>query len=465
MFNREIYIQRREELINKVESGIILMPGNDEVPMNYASNPYYFRQDSTFLYYFGLDLPGLSGVIDVDENDCILFGDDPGLDDIIWMGPQESLTDQAAEVGIENVSPSRNLENVLNKAIKDDRTVHFLPPYREEQTAKYASTLHIKGELVLKKASVNLTKAVIEQRSVKIDEEIKEIEKAHAIAYEMHTTAMRMAKAGIYERDIAGAIEGIALAAGGYVAFPVILSRHGEILHNHHHSNLLRDGDMVINDSGAENFMHYASDITRTFPVSGKFTIQQREIYEIVLKAQKETINSIKPGEKNKDIHLKAATIITDGLKDLGLMRGDTSEAVKKGAHALFFPHGLGHMMGLDVHDMENLGEDLVGYDKEVKRSDQFGLAYLRLGKKLQPGYVLTIEPGIYFIPELIRTWQKEKKFEEYIDYGRLGDYIEFGGIRIEDDIVVTEDGHRIIGTILFPITTTLISRSDGMYS
>ncbi len=446
MFSREIYIQRREELINKVKSGIILMPGNDEVPMNYAANPYYFRQDSTFLYYFGLDLPGLSGVIDVDENNCILFGDDPGLDDIIWMGPQESLTDQAAEVGIENVSPSGNLENVLKKAIKDDRTVHFLPPYREEQTAKYASTLHIKGELVLKKASVNLTKAVIEQRSVKIDEEIKEIEKAHAIAYEMHTTAMRMAKAGIYERDIAGAIEGIALAAGGYVAFPVILSRHGEILHNHHHSNLLRDGDMVINDSGAENFMHYASDITRTFPVSGKFTIQQREIYEIVLKAQKETINSIKPGEKNKDIHLKAATIITDGLKDLGLMRGDTSEAVKKGAHALFFPHGLGHMMGLDVHDMENLGEDLVGYDKEVKRSDQFGLAYLRLGKKLQPGYVLTIEPGIYFIPELIRTWQKEKKFEEYIDYGRLGDYIEFGGIRIEDDIVVTEDGHRIIG-------------------
>lgn len=446
MFNREIYIQRREELINKVESGIILMPGNDEVPMNYASNPYYFRQDSTFLYYFGLDSPGLSGVIDVDENDCILFGDDPGLDDIIWMGPQESLTDQAAEVGIENVSPSRNLENVLKKAIKDDRTVHFLPPYREEQTAKYASTLYIKRELVLKKASVNLTKAVIEQRSVKIDEEIKEIEKAHAIAYEMHTTAMRMAKAGIYERDIAGAIEGIALAAGGYVAFPVILSIRGEILHNHHHSNLLRDGDMVINDSGAENFMHYASDITRTFPVSGKFTIQQREIYEIVLKAQKETINSIKPGEKNKDIHLKAATIITDGLKDLGLMRGDTSEAVKKGAHALFFPHGLGHMMGLDVHDMENLGEDLVGYDKEVKRSDQFGLAYLRLGKKLQPGYVLTIEPGIYFITELIRTWQKEKKFEEYIDYSRLGDYIEFGGIRIEDDIVVTEDGHRIIG-------------------
>jgi Xaa-Pro aminopeptidase len=362
------------------------------------------------------------------------------------MGPQELLTEQAAEVGIENVSPSRNLENILKKAIKDDRTVHFLPPYREEQTAKYASNLHIKGKLVLNKASVNLTKAVIEQRSVKIDEEIKEIEKAHAIAYEMHTTAMRMAKAGIYERDIAGAIEGIALAAGGYVAFPVILSRHGEILHNHHHSNLLRDGDMVVNDSGAENFMHYASDITRTFPVSGKFTIQQREIYEIVLNAQKETINSIKPGEKNKDIHLKAATIITDGLKDLGLMRGDTSEAVKKGAHALFFPHGLGHMMGLDVHDMENLGEDLVGYDKDVKRSDQFGIAYLRLGKKLQAGYVLTIEPGIYFIPELIRTWQKEKKFEEYIDYSRLGDYIEFGGIRIEDDIVVTEDGHRIIG-------------------
>jgi len=421
MFSREIYIQRRGTLINSVKSGIILLPGNDEIPMNYTGNPYYFRQDSSFLYYFGIDQPGLVGIIDVDENKCILFGDDPGLDDIIWMGPYEPLADLASETGIENVKPSENLQTILTEAI-------------------------ITNDSLSEKISKTLTKAVIEQRSVKINEEIIEIEKAHAIAHDMHTTAMRMAKAGLYERDIAGTIEGIVLSAGGYVAFPVILSRHGEVLHNHYHGNLLRDGDMVINDSGAENSMHYASDITRTFPVSGKFSAQQRDIYEIVLKAQVESIEAICPGVRNKDIHLKAATIIADGLKELGLMRGDIREAVKMGAHALFFPHGLGHMMGLDVHDMENLGEDLVGYDKDVKRSDQFGLAYLRLGKKLQPGYVITIEPGIYFIPELIRAWQKDKKFEEFIDYNRIGDYIEFGGIRIEDDIVVTEDGHRIIG-------------------
>jgi Xaa-Pro aminopeptidase len=422
------------------------MPGNDEIPMNYAGNPYYFRQDSSFLYYFGLDQPGLTAVIDVDENDSILFGDDFSLDDILWMGQHEPLTELAADVGIENIQPSGSLETVLTKAMKNKRTIHYLPPYSEDQKAKYISYLNIERESLSEKSSILLTKAVIKQRSIKSEEEIKEIEKAHAISYEMHTTAMRMAKAGIYERDIAGAIEGIALAAGGHVAFPVILSRHGEILHNHHHGNLLRDGDIVINDSGAENSMHYASDITRTIPVSGKFTTQQREIYGLVLKAQTESINAIKPGVTNKEIHLTAAATITDGLKELGLMKGNTKEAVKMGAHALFFPHGLGHMMGLDVHDMENLGEDLVGYDKEVKRSDQFGLAYLRLGKKLEAGYVITIEPGIYFIPELIRAWQKEKKFEEYIEYARIRDYIDFGGIRIEDDIVVTEDGHRVIG-------------------
>ena len=446
MFSREIYVQRRENLRNSIKSGIILMPGNDEIPMNYVGNPYYFRQDSSFLYYFGLDQPALTAVIDVDENDCILFGDDFSLDDVIWMGPHEPLRDLAAEVGIENVESSRSLETVLGKAIKNKRTVHFLPPYSENQKANYIFYLNMKRESLSAKASLPLTKAVIKQRSIKIDEEIKEIEKAHAISYDMHMTAMRMAKAGIYERDIAGVIEGIALAAGGFVAFPIILSRQGEILHNHSHGNLLRDGDIVINDAGAENSMHYASDITRTFPVSGKFTTQQREIYGLVLKAQTEAINATKPGVINKEIHLTAASTIADGLKELGLMKGDTKEAVKMGAHALFFPHGIGHMMGLDVHDMENLGEDLVGYDKDVKRSAQFGLANLRMGKKLQTGNVVTIEPGIYFIPDLIRAWQKEKKFDEFIDYTRIGDYIEFGGVRIEDDIVVMEDGHQVIG-------------------
>ena len=446
MFKKEIYIQRREALIKKVNSGVILMLGNDEIPMNFTANPYYFRQDSTFLYYFGLDLPGMSALIDVDTNECTLFGDDPDWDDIIWMGPQKPLIDLVAEVGIENVMPSAELGIVLNKVLKNKREVHFLPPYREEQKSRYTNYLHLERKTLREKASQILITSVIEQRSVKIEEEIWEIEKAHSITHEMHLTAMRMVKPGIYERDIAGMIEGIALSAGGYIAFPVILSRHGEILHNHDHGNLLNAGDLIINDSGAENSMHYAADITRTFPVNGKFTAQQEDIYEIVLKAQLESIEMIRPGVKNKDIHLKASFIITEGLQELGLMKGDIEESVKKGAHALFFPHGVGHMLGLDVHDMENLGEDLVGYNEEVKRSDQFGLAYLRLGKELEPGYVLTIEPGIYFIPELIKRWQKEKKFPEFINYDRLETFGKFGGIRIEDNIVVTEYGYRIIG-------------------
>jgi Xaa-Pro aminopeptidase len=446
MFNREIYVNRRKVLIENVKTGIIVMLGNSEVPMNYADNPYYFRQDSTFLYYFGLDFPGLTAAIDVDNQTATIYGDDISLDDIIWMGPQEALADQAAQVGIENVNPSAELKSVLKEAIEKDRKLHFLPPYRGEHWVNLNDVHGLNKETVQENVSTKLIKTVIEQRSVKIPEEIDEMEKAHAITYEMHTTAMRMAKAGIYERDLAGTIEGMAIAAGGYVSFPVILSRRGEILHNHRHNNLLRDGDMVINDSGAENSMHYAADITRTFPVSGRFSTQQKDVYEIVLKAQTEAINAIKPGVKNLDLHLMAASIITDGLKSLGLMRGDTEKAIKSGAHALFMPHGLGHMIGLDVHDMENLGEDLVGYDKNVKRSNQFGLAYLRLGKELQPGYVITIEPGIYFIPDLIRNWQKEKKFDQFIDYTRIGDYIEFGGIRIEDDVVVTDDGHRMLG-------------------
>jgi Xaa-Pro aminopeptidase len=446
MFEKSVYIQRRQRLAQKVKTGLIVMLGNNEVPMNYAANPYYFRQDSSFLYYFGIDLPGLAAVIDVDENDAFLFGDDISLDDIIWMGPQEALKDLAAQVGIETVFTPGDLKGILKKSTGTGRKLHLLPPYRGEHYITYESLLDLSRKKVSDNISLDLIKGIIEQRSVKIEAEIVEIEKAHAITYKMHTKAMQMVEAGIYERDIAGAIEGIALAEGGYVSFPVILSRHGEILHNHHHHNLLREGDLVINDCGAENSMHYAADITRTFPVSGRFTSQQREVYEIVLRAQTEAIDSIKPGIKNLDIHLKAVTVITEGLKNLGLMKGDISESVKAGAHALFMPHGLGHMMGLDVHDMENLGEDLVGYDQEVKRSDQFGLAYLRLGKKLQPGYVLTVEPGIYFIPELIRNWQKQKKYDQYIDYDRIGDYFEFGGIRIEDDVLVTEEGHRVLG-------------------
>ena len=446
MFKAETYVFRRKDLVKKVNSGLILMPGNNDMPMNYAANCYPFRQDSSFLYYFGLDLRGLVAVIDVEENKSIIFGNDLDLDDIIWMGPQPSLNNQAYGVGIEHVQPLENLQNVLKKARDSGRQIHFLPPYREEQIFQLISLLEIERELLSGMASRELIAAVIEQRSIKSQEEIEEIERAQHVTYEMHTMAMRMAKPGIYESDIAGMIEGIAISLGGRVSFPVILSNRSEILHNNYHGNILHDGDMVINDSGAETEMHYASDITRTFPVNGKFTSRQKDIYEIVLQSQLEAIQAVKPGQKNKDLHLKAATIIATGLKDLGLMKGAVEDAVQQGAHALFFPHGLGHMLGLDVHDMENLGEDNVGYNSEIKRSDQFGLAYLRLAKNLQPGFVITIEPGIYFIQELIRKFKKENKYGEFINYDMIEEYSGFGGIRIEDDVVVTDDGFSVVG-------------------
>jgi Xaa-Pro aminopeptidase len=266
------------------------------------------------------------------------------------------------------------------------------------------------------------------------------------ISYEMHTTAMKMARPGIVESDISGAIEGIALQRGSGVAFPVILSVNGQILHNHAHGNIMQEGDLLVNDSGAQTNMNYAGDITRTIPVSGKFTSMQRDIYEIVLKAQVDSIEVIKPGSSYRDIHLLAAETIATGLKELGLMKGNIQDAVAQGAHALFFPHGLGHMMGLDVHDMENFGEQYVGYDESVQRSQQFGLAYLRLAKSLKPGYVLTVEPGIYFIPDLINQWKNSNKFENYIEYTKITEYLSFGGIRIEDDVLVTETGNRILG-------------------
>ena len=295
-------------------------------------------------------------------------------------------------------------------------------------------------------ASGDLIKAIVAMRSIKSTQEIEEIKKAQHIAHQMHTTAMRMARPGVFEYEIAGTIEGIALAAGGNISFPVILSIRGEILHNHYHGNMLKEGDLVINDSGAENQMHYASDITRTFPVSGRFSGEQKDVYQIVLESQLAAIESVKPGVKFREIHLKAAQVIAEGLKELGLMKGNMADAVDQGAHALFFPHGLGHMLGLDVHDMENLGEDLVGYDQQTKRSDQFGLAYLRLAKELQPGFVLTIEPGIYFIPALINQWRKEKICSEFINHDLVEKYLDFGGIRIEDDILVTETGSEVLG-------------------
>ncbi|HZX10642.1 MAG TPA: aminopeptidase P family protein [Acidobacteriota bacterium] len=446
MFDSKIYKERRKKLREKLNKGVILFLGNEESPMNYLDNPYRFRQDSNFLYFFGLDSPGLAGLIDIDEDRDIIFGDDVDMEDIIWMGDQPLLKSRSEKVGVKTTLPYKKLTEVLNKALENGRKVHYLPVYRKETSLKIEGLLGIKAEKVNQYSSGELIKAVVEQRSKKIKQEIKEIETAVDITYEMHTTAMKMAVPGKYEREIAGTIEGIALSYGANISFPIILTVNGQILHNHYHGNQLKKGQLLVNDSGAESQRHYAGDITRTIPVGGQFTQKQREIYEIVLNAQQTAIEATIPGRKNKEVHIKAVTVIASGLKELGIIKGDVDEAVKAGAHALFMPHGLGHMLGLDVHDMEGLGEDYVGYNKKTERSDQFGLAYLRLAKKLEPGFVLTVEPGIYFIPALIDKWIKEKKFMNYIDYKKVDKYRDFGGIRIEDNVLVTEKGQRVLG-------------------
>jgi len=446
MFDSKIYIQRRKRLKEKIQSGVILFLGNEESPMNYPQNPYHFRQDSTFLYFFGLDSPSLAAVIDVENDRDIIFGDDVDIEDIIWMGFLPSLKERALKVGVEETEPSSKLDETVKVAAQQGKNVHFLPPYRPETKLKIAQLLGLDPDTLKDNTSENLIKAVVEQRAVKINEEIEEMEKAHSIAYEMHTTAMRMAKPGMYEKEIVGKMEGIVLSYGCNISFPTILTTNGQILHNHYHGNMLEEGRLLVNDSGAESELHYAADITRTVPVGGKFTQKQKEIYEIVFNAVENAIRSIKPGIKYRDIHLQTARIIASGLKDIGLMKGDVEEAVNAGAHALFFPHGLGHMIGLDVHDMEDIGEDYVGYDDKTKRSDQFGLAYLRMGRELQPGFVMTAEPGIYFIPALIDKWKGEGKFRDFIDYEKVEEYRDFGGIRIEDDVLVTETGYRVLG-------------------
>jgi len=446
MFDVKIYSKRREILKKRMKTGLLLFPGNEESPMNYSANGYRFRQDSTFLYYFGLNEPGLAAVMDLDSDQEILFGNDLDMDDIIWMGYLPGMAEKCRKVGVSYHRPLSQLPDFLAAVVKQGRKIHFLPPYRAEHYLNLSNLLGIDTSSVMSYASEEFIRAVVAQRSIKSKEEIKHIEEALATTHDMHVTAMRKTRPGIRECDLAGEVEGIALAAGGTVAFPVILSVQGEILHNHYHGNRLKSGQLVVNDSGAESGMGYAGDITRTFPVSGKFTPRQADIYSIVLKAQLEAIRAIRPGKKYLEIHKKVSRIIAQGLKEVKLMKGNVEDAVNQGAHALFFPHGLGHMLGLDVHDMENLGESYVGYDAGTKRSGQFGLAYLRLARELQPGFVLTVEPGIYFIPALINKWMMEKKFREFINYQKVHEYLKFGGIRIEDNVLVTAGGGRVLG-------------------
>lgn len=446
MFDKKTYIQRRENLKKQIGSGVILFLGNQESPMNYPANTFNFRQDSSFLYFFGLDFPGLAAVIDVNNNEETIFGYDFTVDDIVWMGPQEKLINKAKKVGVAHAEPTEKLNDKIKGALQQGRRVHFLPQYRPDNVIKIERLTGTHNSLVNDYASKDLIKAVVAQREIKSDEEVKQIELALGISYEMYVTAMKLSKPGMYEHEVSGAVEGLLMAKGSYISFPVIFTIRGEVLHGHSHANLMKEGDLLVLDSGAESPLHYASDITRTFPVSGKFTSLQRDIYTIVLDANQKAIAMMKPGVLFRDVHLHAARVIAEGMKQLGFMKGNVDDAVKEGAHALFFPHGLGHQLGLDVHDMESLGENYVGYSDEIKRSKQFGLAYLRFAKTLQPGHVLTVEPGIYFMPELIALWKKDKKHTEFINYDQVEKTIGLGGIRIEDDVLVTKIGHRILG-------------------
>jgi Xaa-Pro aminopeptidase len=453
MFDKQVYIERRLKLRKKIRSGLILILGNTESPMNYPKNQYRFRQDSNFLYFFGHDLPGFAGVIDIEEGKDCLYGNDFDLDDVIWMGPQPTVNELGQQVGIPCTHPMKELVSTLHRAIRNGRKIHFLPQYRAENIIMLDKLLGINHSLIAKYASVELIKAVVSLRSIKEQVEIAELDKASDVGYMMHTLAMRMAKPGITEQEIVGAIEGIAIGKGYMTSFPIILSQNGETLHNHDHSQILTDGRILLVDAGAEINSHYASDNTRAFPVNGKFTPAQRDIYSIVLDALNKGIELSKPGVTNQSIHLETAKVITAGLKNLGIMKGDVNEAVANGAHAMFFPHGLGHMMGLDVHDMEDLGENYVGYDDEISRIDQFGTAFLRLGRRLQTGFVLTVEPGIYFVPALIEKWKEEKINSSFINYDKALEYIGFGGIRLEDDILITENGSRLLGAKRIPVT------------
>jgi len=453
MFSKSTYVQRRKALAKDIGSGIILMLGNEESAMNYADNTYNFRQDSTFLYYFGLDQPNLAAMIDIDEEAELVFGNELTVEEIVWMGAQQTITEKAELTGLSTVIPIDILHEYLTDAIKKGRQIHIIPQYRGENLIKLEDLLGIHTSHINKYISAKLIKAVIKQRIIKSKEEIDEIEKAIGISYEMYITAMKATKEGIYEREVAGLIEGIALAKGNGLSFPTIFSVHGEILHNHNYGNLMKNGSLVVLDSGVETELHYASDITRSFPVSGKFTDKQKEIYNIVLEANLSGINAVKPGVYFKEVHLLAAKIIASGLKNLGFFKGDVDDIVHSGAYALFFPHGLGHLLGLDVHDMENYGELNTGYDESVHRSELFGLGYLRFAKELTPGHIMTIEPGIYFIPQLIHQWENENKFTKYINYDKAKSYIGFGGIRIEDDVLVTDTGSRVLGK---PIPKTI---------
>ena len=452
LFDKQTYVERRRVLRERIGSGLILLLGNNDSPANYPANSYKFRQDSSFLYYFGLHRDGLVGVIDADEGKEWLIGDDIDIEDIVWFGQVDSVADMAQQTGVGHSAPMAQLAILVDKAKQQGRRIHFLPPYRHDLMIQLMDLTGIHPSKQREAASVELIKAVVDQRAVKSEGEIQEIERACAIGYEMHTTAMRMCRPGVTEQEIAGRISGIASSRGCIVSFPSILSMHGEIMHGYPSPNPLEAGRLMLCDCGAETNENYCSDNTRTTPISGHFTQRQRDIYQIVVDCHDHALSLAAPGVKWWDVHFGVARLMTERLKELGLMKGDVDEAVAAGAHAMFFPHGLGHMMGMDVHDMEGLGQIYVGFDDEVRpRLDQFGTNALRCGRRLQQGWVMTDEPGIYFIPALIDEWREKGHCKEFLCFDKIETYKDFGGIRLENDILITKDGCRMLGEKIIP--------------
>ena len=451
LFSKNTYVERRARLRQLVGHGLIVLMGNNESPMNYPSNTYKFRQDSSFLYFFGQHRDGLVGVIDADSGAETLLGDEIDIDDIVWYGEVTSVVQMAEECGVAHTAPMAALTEMVAQAQKAGRKVHFLPPYRHETMIRLHDLLGIHPSQQRDAASQELIQAVIQLRLVKSAEEIEELERAAAIGYEMHTTAMRLCRPGVTEAYIGGVLDGIAASHGSIVSFQSIVSMHGEILHGYPSARPLEAGRLLLCDAGAETREHYCSDHTRTTPISGTFTQRQKDIYNIVVDCHDLALTHARPGVRWWDVHYDVCRLMTNRLKDLGLMKGDTEAAVQAGAHALFLPHGLGHAMGMDVHDMEGLGQTFVGYDEETRPSSQFGTASLRFARRLEEGHVVTDEPGIYFIPALIDLWRKEGTNAEFLCFDEIEKYKDFGGIRIEDDVLITKDGCRFLGEKRIP--------------
>lgn len=460
MFSKDVYARRRQTLVAKMadsaaegKRGIALFIGNTEAPAQYKDNCYKFRQDSTWLYFFGIDQPLYAAIIDLDKGNETVFANDVEIGDIIWMGPQQSVASVAASVGVEKSAPYTDLNAAVAKVLAEGRPVHFVKPSRYYNTMKIASLLGCGTDEVAGRFSLALTKAIISMRLVKEDCEIEVIDDACNLGYEMHTVARNSIVPGIIEQEIVGKMDGVTLSKGWGVSFPTILTQHGETLHNHLHDKIIEPGKLMVIDAGAESNVHYASDFTRTYPTSGKFTAKQREIYQIVCDCNEFAFSMTRPGISYREVHLKTMHLMLEELRALDIVRGDVQDMVEAGIAGLFMPHGLGHNMGLDVHDMEDYGENYVGYDDDQSRSPQLGLGSLRMARKLVPGNVITDEPGIYFIPALIEKWKSEKTDQGFVNYSKLESYYDFGGIRLEDDVLVTADGARRLGKERLPIS------------